>query len=250
MSNNFDNRNMNANTALKELGLSEPESAVYLALLRLGGSIASEIAKEVGLKRTTIYAILKSLAAKGFVAMYFRKNKQLYYAERPSRVSNYFEKKLRSFNELIPSLESLHKKELQVGGLRFIETIEELKKFYEDVLDDYKNKSYFVISSGKEWEDLDPEFFQYFRSERGRRNIKTKLLLSPHFKEENPEDAELKRTWKFLPKKYEFKSTIDIYKDKILIVSPELSALAVVIAVPAMVDVFKMVFEIIWDMVE
>ena len=63
----------------------------------------------------------------------------------------------------------------------------------------------------------------------------------------NDADKSLLREVKFLPEKYKFKSTIDIFKDKVLIISPEISSLAVVLEVPAMVDVFKSVFEITWD---
>ncbi len=63
----------------------------------------------------------------------------------------------------------------------------------------------------------------------------------------NPTDPALLREWRYAPAKYNFKSTIDMYDDKILVVSPHLSSLAVVIAVPAMVDVFKSVFEMLWD---
>ncbi len=247
MSNNFDNYIMQEKTALKELGLNEHEAGVYLELLKIGGSIASVVAKNIGLKRTTVYAILKSLAEKGFVTTYYRKSKQFFYAEKPQRVADYFEKKLDAFNNLVPMLESVEKKKLQITGLRFIETLHELKKFYNDVLDEYKNKEYFIIGSAPGWEGLDPEWFTQFRKKRGHANIKTRLLLSAESAKINPEDPKLLRIWKYLPAKHKFKSTIDIFKDKILIVSPELSSLAVVVAIPAMVDVFKSVFEIIWD---
>jgi len=51
----------------------------------------------------------------------------------------------------------------------------------------------------------------------------------------------------FSIKRNEFKSTLNIFKDKVLIINPESSSLAVVIAVPAMVDIFRSMFEIIWD---
>jgi len=238
---------MQEKTALKELGLNEHEVEVYLVLLKIGGSTASVIAKDAGLKRTTIYAILKSLAEKGFVTTYYRNSKQLFYAEKPERISNYFEKKLDAFNDLIPALESIEKKQLKMFGLRFIETVHELKKFYTEILEEYKNKEYYIISSGKEWEGLDPEWFAEFRKKRGENHIKTKLLLSPHFKKENPTDAKLLRSYKYFSEKHKFKSTIDVFKDKILVVSPELSSVAVVIAVPAMVDVFRSVFEMLWE---
>lgn len=236
--------------ALKNLGLSEQESNIYLALVKLGGTQASKVAKEVGMKRTTVYAILKSLAEKGFVNVYFRKNRRFYYAEKPHKVARLFANKLETFESLIPALESMEKKQAQAIGLRFIETLEELKQFYNGILEDYKNKEYYVISSGEQWEGLDPQWFVQFRKERGKRNIKTKLILSPQFKTKNPTDPKLLRAWKFVPGKYAFKSTIDIYKDKILIISPQISSLAVVVAIPAMVDVFRSIFELLWDLLD
>ncbi|MBI2551751.1 hypothetical protein HYW17_00415 [Candidatus Uhrbacteria bacterium] len=233
---------------LKNLGLPEQEANIYLALLKLGGSQASKVAKEAGLKRTTVYPILKSLAQKGFCNVYFRKNRRFYYAEKPHKVARLFAKKLEIFESVIPMLESVEKKQTQQFGLRFIEALDELKQFYTEILDEYQNKSYYVISSGQEWEGLDPQWFVEFRKERGRRNIRTKLILSPQFKDKNPTDPKFLRTWKYVPEKYAFKSTIDIFKDKVLIISPQLSSLAIVVAVPTMVDVFQSAFNIIWDL--
>lgn len=234
-------------STLKDLGLSEPEAQIYLALIKLGGSVASVVAKETGLKRTTAYPILKALANKGFVTIYFRKNKRFYYAEKPHRVINYFSKKLEAFEQIIPLMESLEKKQTQSLGLRFIETKEELENFYRDILIEYKNKQYCIIGSASGWEGVDPPFFIQFRKDRGNAKIKTRLLLTADSRTINPPESELLRDWRYLPEKYTFKSTIDIYDDKILVSTPELSSLAVVIAVPAMVDIFKSVFEILWD---
>ena len=194
---------------LKDLGLSEPEANTYLSLLRLGGSLASAIAKDMGIKRTTIYALLKSLAAKGFVTLYYRKNKQYYYAEKPQRLTAYFEKKLVALTQIIPMLESFEKKQVQVIGLRFIETKGELKKFYTNILHEYKNKEYHIIGSLHGWEDLDPSFFIQYRKDRGAANIKTKLLLTHDSRKDNPPDPKLFREVRYLPAKYIFKSTID-----------------------------------------
>lgn len=232
---------------MKELGLSDEEVSIYLSLLRSGGSIASAVAKDVGIKRTTVYAILKGLVQKGFVTMYYRKNKQLFYAEKPARVAQYFEKKLDAFTAIIPTLEALDKKQAQAFGLRFIETMGELKHFYQDVLQEYKGKQYCAVGSATAWQGLEPEFFVQYRKDRAAANIKTKILITEESKSASPNDATLLREVKLLPKKYAFKSTIDIFKDKVLIVSPELSSLAVVIAIPAMVDVFQGMFDMIWD---
>lgn len=240
---------MDLRNTLKNLGLDEIEANVYMALLQYGGSQASHVAKTVGLKRTTIYPILKGLAHKGFVNVYYRKNRQFYYAERPVRVFSFLQKRVDAFNSLIPTLEAMEKKQTAAIGLRFIETKEELEDFYRGILVEYRHRSYRIISSAKGWEGIDPEFFIQFRKDRGRAQIRTRLLLSADSKEINPTDAALLREWKYLPTQCQFRSTIDIYDDKVLVVSPELSSLAVVIAIPVMTDVFKSVFDALWKLV-
>lgn len=234
-------------SSLVNLGLSDQEAQIYLALLKLGGTQASKLAKSVGLKRTTVYPILKKLTDAGFVTVYFRKNRRFYYAQKPQRVASIFGKKLDSFYAMIPMLESLEKKEAQMMGLRFIETLDELKQFYIGILDEYRDKEYCIIGSAKGWEDLDNEWFRQFRYDRGRNTIKTKLLLTEDSREINPIEPQLLRDVRYLPEQYHFKSTIDIFDDKILIISPELSALAIIIEVPAMHDIFKVMFAMLWD---
>lgn len=241
---------MEQTKALLEIGLTEQEAETYLALLKIGGTTATILAKEIGIKRTTVYPVLKSLAEKGCVFVYFRKSKRFYYAQKPEKLVNLLEKKVEFFTSVLPSFESLDKKQAQTIGLRFIETKEELKQFYENILAEYPNKSYRVIGNAFEWESIDPEFFAYYRQSRGRLGIKTRLLLSADSKDVNPTDKSLLREYKYLPEKYRFKSTMNIFKDKVLIVSPHITSLAVVIAVPVMVDIFKSMFEIIWESVE
>lgn len=235
---------------IKDLGLTDQEARMYLDLLKSGGVLASEVAHSVGIKRTTAYPILQSLASKGLVNVYFRKNKRFYYAQKPERLAGLFRRKLESFEALVPLLESFEKKQIKQFGLRFVETTNELKEFYNEILEEYgkKNKKeYRVIGNGFTWESLDPVFFTKYRHERAERGIKTRLLLTADTKKLNIDDAGLLREYKYFAEKYKFKSTIDIFDDKVLIVSAELSSLAVVVAVPAMVDVFKTVFEVIWD---
>lgn len=241
---------MDKKDILKNLGLDEDETKIYLELLRLGGARASKVARNVGIKRTTVYPILKDLASKGFVNVYFRKNTRYYYAQKPTRVASIFEKKLESFESIIPSLETLEKKQGDLFGLRFIETVDELKEFYLGVLDEYKNKDYLIIGNAPAWEGLDKDFFVKYRKDRAKNKIKTKLLLSEESRVLNPEDEDLLREFKYAPAKHRFKSTIDIFDDKILVISEDLSALAVVISVPAMVDVFKSVFNMLWDIID
>src|SRR3989338_4569627 len=108
---------MQTDKTLEDLGLSEQEANLYLGLLKIGGGQASKVAKEVGLKRTTVYPILKALAECGFVNVYFRKSTRYYYAEKPHKIAGIFAKKLNAFEQPIPVLETMDKKQAQQFGL-------------------------------------------------------------------------------------------------------------------------------------
>lgn len=234
-------------STLQTLGLTEDEAHAYLALLQLGGANAAALATKINVKRTTIYPILSSLSDKGFASTYFNKSKRMYRAEKPERVAGLYEKKLESFSAIIPELKTLEKQTLSAIGLRFITTKKEVEQFYTSVLTDYKNKSYRAIGSATAWQGIDPEFFQKFRHDRARAHIKTRILLSADSTSASPDDPKLLRDVRTLPPSHTFKSTIDIFDDKVIVVTPDLHALAVVIEVPAMIDIFHAMFDLLWE---
>lgn len=228
------------------LGMNRQEAGVYLACLEVGESSASRIAKTMGVSRTNVYPVLTRLAEKGFVVIMIRKSRRVYRAQRPNRVASVYSNKLQTFVDLIPSLALFEKKEVNSLGLRFIETQKELQFFYREVLEEYKGKEYQCIGDISGWEATDPEFFAWFRRARARAKTRVRLLLSENSRKINPTEKSLLRECRYLPKEYVFRSNIVIYKDKILITGEDIFSLAVVIAIPAMVDIFRSMFEIIW----
>lgn len=56
-------------TVLKEFGLSENEAVVYQSALKLGQTSPFTIAKDTGIPRTTVYAVLTDLALKDLVEL-------------------------------------------------------------------------------------------------------------------------------------------------------------------------------------
>ncbi len=236
---------MKEKQALLDFGLSDSEADVYLALFRLGGATASVVAKEASLKRTTVYPILKSLAAKGCLQVYFRKHQQHYYAQKPDRLVSLFEQKLELFKSIVPLFASAEKKHAQTEGLRFIETKEELRQFYLDILQGHT--SYRVIGNASAWQNIDPEFFEEYRKMRARLRIKVRLLLSADSRVANPTSPDLLRECRYLPERHAFQSTLNIFNDQVLVINPESASLAVVIAVPAMTDIFRSMFEVLWE---
>lgn len=72
---------------LTKLGLSDRESAVYLALLELGAVSVQNIAHKAKVNRTTTYVILERLLRLGIVSTVEMGKKTLYRAENPQELS-------------------------------------------------------------------------------------------------------------------------------------------------------------------
>lgn len=240
--------------ALQNLGLSEHEAQTYVALLKLGTAHASVLAKETGVKRTTIYPILKGLAERGIVNVYVKHGRRTYAGARPELIARAFTRKLQQFESLIPTFPTREKTNTEQSGIRYLEGKKEIIAFYESTLDEYaampkKQRHYRVISAQKTWEGIDPAFFIQFRYERGKRCIHTKLLLTAESRVTNPRDPTLLRDCRFLPEGYVFQDSIDIHSDKVLVMSHQ-NAVAVVITIPTLVSAFQVIFDILWGLSE
>jgi sugar-specific transcriptional regulator TrmB len=233
---------------LKDLGLSDQEIEVYISLLKTGGSDATSLSKQANIKRTTVYPILERLIKQNMVTAYEQGKKRFYSPIAPSRLASLFEMKIKNLFKVVPFLEKLKAENIKAYGIRMIQSKKDLRSFYTDILEEYKNKEYHIIGSTPTWLNTDKEFFIDYRKRRAMNNTKVRLLLSADSKKIiGLEDPSLLREHKYLPEKYVFKSTIDIFDDKIIIIGPSVDALAVVIEIPPMVDVFRSAFQILWD---
>jgi sugar-specific transcriptional regulator TrmB len=128
-------------TSLKEYGLSDKESKVYLAILELGSGSVSEIAFRAKINRTTAYDILEALISYGLVSYLGEEKKKHYVAESPERLSSYLEKKSREIKEkslevktLMPELQSIFNLSPQKPKVKYYEGEDGIISMYEDSL--------------------------------------------------------------------------------------------------------------------
>jgi predicted transcriptional regulator len=92
---------------LQELGLSNDEAKVYLALLELGSGYVSVIAKQANVHRVVCYKVLENLVAKGLVNQYSKDNIRHFSAEGPKILIRHQKKLLDKAENLVPQLLSL-----------------------------------------------------------------------------------------------------------------------------------------------
>ncbi|MBI3334327.1 winged helix-turn-helix transcriptional regulator [Candidatus Pacearchaeota archaeon] len=95
---------------LKEIGLTDYESEIYLTLLQYGSLSAYDLAQKTGMYRQATYDALNRLVEKGYVNSIKEGKSQKYKSVRPEMISEYLDEKAESFKHILPELSGLDKK--------------------------------------------------------------------------------------------------------------------------------------------
>ena len=91
----------------QELGLSEGETKVYLALLKLGPSNVHKIKEEANIHRTTVYDFVDKLIYKGLVSYVMKNGIRHYKANDVSKLNDYVQEKGEKLKQILPDLQKL-----------------------------------------------------------------------------------------------------------------------------------------------
>lgn len=122
---------------LTQMGLSDKEAKVYIALLELEYTTVQWIAKKTDLNRTTIYDILESLKQKGLVSFYIKNKVKYFIAAPPEKMADMLEEKLereqrlfRNLKDLLPELNTIYNAKKIKPRVQFFESPEALEEVY------------------------------------------------------------------------------------------------------------------------
>jgi len=94
---------------LQDLGLSDKEAEVYLALLKLGEETASRISQIAQLNRITTYVLLKNLQEKGFCSVYDKNRVRYFKSIKPEQIIGLLEEKKHKVKAILPQLKQQEK---------------------------------------------------------------------------------------------------------------------------------------------
>lgn len=210
---------------LKKLGLSDKEITIYLALLPLGKSPASALAKRTGIMRSTAQYTCQQLAKKGIIRSIKKNNSFIYYPESPDNLLVLLEKEKKAIVEkehqverIIGDLTNMINPEASLPQVQFFSGVDGINRLFKDALnDDYPLFGAWYID-----EDIHPEVSDYTNKEWLPLLKKLKL---PNYSLVNDNPATLKYLMKtrdvyrkhlILPKKdFPFSACCHIYGNKV-----------------------------------
>ncbi|MDO8660455.1 MAG: helix-turn-helix domain-containing protein, partial [Candidatus Woesearchaeota archaeon] len=89
---------------LIDVGLTQGESKVYVALLELGFAKAGRVIEQTNLQSSVVHSVLHSLCSKGLVAYVKKENIKHYKAVSPEILLDYVEKKKQAIAMILPVL--------------------------------------------------------------------------------------------------------------------------------------------------
>jgi HTH-type transcriptional regulator, sugar sensing transcriptional regulator len=244
---------MISETQLKDLGFSEKEARVYLALIELGPSTTTEIARRAKINRTTGYDILESLASQGLVNLMGKTKIQKFFAENPEKVIVFLENKikkeqdrLRQAHALLPELLSVYNIK-EKPKVRFYEGIEGLKEAFEDTLTSYGEILAYAVGADM-FKALGHDYFQNYFEKRKEKSIKVRVIApdDPGSRAVAMNDKKQLRESLLIPKdKFYFSVETNIYGNKIMIASWK-EKFALIIESEEIANAQRKVFELAW----
>ena len=238
---------------LIELGFSDKEASVYLALLELGPSTTSEVSRAAKINRTTGYDILESLVSQGLVNPIGETKIQKFVAENPDKVIVFLENKIKQSQEklkqaynLLPELFSIYN-EKEKPKVKFYEGIEQVKEAFEDTLSAKGEILAYAVGMDA-FKSAGEKYFKDYFKRRVAKNIKVRVIApdDPDTLKVIEHDKEELRESLIVPRdKFYFTTETNIYNDKIITVSWK-EKFAVIVESKEIADAQKKVFELAW----
>lgn len=232
---------------LKNIGLGEKEAFVYLACLEVGSDTAAKIAKIAHLNRVTTYDILEKLIARGFVNFLVKKNIKHYSALDPELV---YSETQRHTDQLKISLPKL--KRIKIGTkhpqVQYYEGIEGIKAIYADTLT--SKTEILNYANSREIRTFWPNYDEEYVAKRVKKKIHLKGI-APDDEYGRRVHAADKSTFREIrlvtPAKCNFTNEINIYDNKVGIVSMGNELIGMIIESSEIANTQRAIFQMAWE---
>ncbi len=244
---------------LQTIGLSEREAEVYLIGLSSIKPTAQFLAKKTGIKRSSIYDIVGSLSQKWLISKcmewkssYFRvasPEELLAYLDRNRReVENDIDQKKHVLKQHLVELQSLQNIRTTKPQVRFFEWDLGMREAYEDTLR-CKEKKIAAFANVETMHGALPNFFPEYYMRRKNAGVSIRAVLPDNalsLERRKHDNRELRSTKVVDDSKYHFTPEINLYDDKVLIVS-WLEKMAIMIESAEIADCFKKMYDLLWE---
>lgn len=229
---------------LRDIGLGETESKIYLALLSLGSGQAGEITKMAEINRTNVYDSLERLINKGLVTYVLSGNTKVFQPVNPKRLKELFNEKEEQLDKIIFNLEERFKKCKQSEDAYVFKGKKGVKFCFEEML---KSKSEILTygAQGK-FGEIFPIYRNIWENRRQELKILKKILYNERVRKGKKIEKQKSSKLRFLPEEYDFPSSILIQGNKVITVVWSEQPFAFVVNSEEVAKSNRNFFELLW----
>src|SRR3989338_2020630 len=203
---------------LKQVGLTDTEIKVYLALLSVGSTSAGHLVEETGVYRKNLYDALNKLIEKGLVTYVIENKIKFFQAKSPDNLITYLDEqkskvdeKKEEIEKLIPELKSKFTSPTPEIEAEIYRGIEGIKTILKECLN---HKEVLFIGATGDVQDRLPYFWPQYNKKREKLKCKWKLLLVHESRNKNITKSKYYE-YKILPKILSGLNVIYIYGDSV-----------------------------------
>ncbi len=166
-------------SSLRTIGLSEKESAVYLAVLMLGEASISDVGRKAHLKWTITYNLMKSMLMKGFLSAVRKGKRTQYAAVHPRRLLQLAKLHEHQIEEALPELIALHKGASSKPRLQLYEGIDGVRQAYRELFDTLGREEILWISDIDAVMTRFPHLLdEYLSTVQNRKRVRIRSLVA------------------------------------------------------------------------
>jgi sugar-specific transcriptional regulator TrmB len=212
------------NKLLKSLisyGLTHNEAKIYLVLLKKIEAPVFEIAKETAIPRATVYITLEKMKEATLVSS-LKKNNVLYYTpESTNRLKALLLEKQKTLEEILPELNALVNTDKEKPNTRIYIGEEGIKIVLDDILETMQQEKLHTLLAASHSEIMRyfPKYFPNWLKRRETLGIRSKLILPEKERADHIFEPNTLRETRFLPDRFPYEATIEIYGKKIAVFS-------------------------------
>lgn len=221
----MDKEKNNLENILQGIGLSDKEARIYRVLMETGIATAGQLIKTSGLKRGITYNILYKLEKQNLIYSFGKKGKTFFQARPPHVLLELaktgkarIESIENTLKNILPALSSQYKMAVGKPTIRYFEGEEGIKEVFDDIYGPKNEPVYGCV----DLETADATFPSYILKQLIPKRIENRVLAcsfvadSPQARAVAGSDKrQLRKTVLLDKKKYPLPAEIDIYEDKI-----------------------------------
>lgn len=246
------------NKSLEQLGLSEKEAKVYLALLELGEANVPKIAHQAALRRPITYVILEKLAKLGLASIVEKKKKMHFVVENPESLVTFVneekkaaEEKEKIIQNIMPELNSLFQSVGARPTVIFLTGTDAIKAVVKEAAREKEGERMIMVSIDSYLEifQLESFFDKHLEKKRTSKDMKSRIIYTYSKGElDGLNNVKELREAKIISKDlFNFNGDIVLYgNSKVAITSYTKTPVTVLIDNIQMFSVLKTMFELAW----